>query len=430
MYVPVAVDLERVTGVMSRKQIRSIIESEQVKISVWEGAVSSGKTIASLVAFLIAVAQAPENGLIFCVGRTLQTVERNIIEVLMQPLGPFGPLARYVEHTRGSNIATIFGRTVHLVGASDVRAEGRIRGATASLIYIDEATLVPESFFTMCLSRIRVPGARLIATTNPDGPSHWLRKKFLLREGRLNMRSWHFELDDNPFLSAAFKDELRSEYVGLWYRRFIRGEWCLAEGAVYDMWSEDRHVVSTLPEIAMWPACGIDYGTSNPFSAEMIGLGVDGRLYITNEWRYEAKVTRRQLTDPEYSARLRDWAANIPIPGLTARGVQPRYWVVDPSAASFITQLYRDRLRPTLADNAVLDGIRLVSSLLATDRLRVHESCKGWIDEAPGYTWDPDQAEKGIDEPIKAEDHSLDGGRYGLKTTEFLWRPHLLTLAA
>ncbi|MGI5201654.1 PBSX family phage terminase large subunit [Spirillospora sp. CA-108201] len=427
--MPAAVDLERVTGVMSRKQIRSIIESERVKISLWEGAVSSGKTIASLVAFLIAVAQAPENGLIFCVGRTLQTVERNIIEVLMQPAGPFGPLAKYVEHTRGSTVAHIFGRTIHLVGASDVRAEGRIRGATAALIYIDEATLIPESFWTMCLSRIRVPGARLLATTNPDGPSHWLRKRFMLRENLLNMRSWHFVLDDNPFLAQSFKDDLRREHVGLWFRRFILGEWCIAEGSVYDMWSEDRHVVSTLPEIVMWPACGIDYGTSNPFAAEMVGLGADGRLYLTNEWRYEAKVTRRQLTDPEYSARLRDWAANISIPGLAARGVQPRYWVVDPSAASFITQLYRDKVRPTLADNAVLDGIRLVSSLLAADLLRVHESCKGWIDEAPAYSWDPDQAEKGIDAPIKAEDHSLDAGRYGLKTSEFLWRPHLALAA-
>jgi PBSX family phage terminase large subunit len=411
---------------MSRKQIRSIIESERVKIALWEGAVSSGKTIASLVAFLIAVAQAPENGLIFCVGRTLQTVERNIIEVLMQSAGPFGPLAKYVEHTRGSNVAMIFGRTIHLVGASDVRAEGRIRGATASLIYIDEATLIPEGFWTMCLSRVRVPGARIIATTNPDGPAHWLRKNFLLREGELNLRSWHFVLDDNPFLEESFKADLRREYVGLWYRRFIQGEWCIAEGAVYDMWEEDRHVVAALPEIVDWLALGIDYGTSNPFAAEMLGLGADGRLYLTHEWRYSGREARRQLTDVEYSARLRDWTANLPVPGLTAKGITPRFWVVDPSAASFIQQLYRDRLRPVLADNTVLDGIRLIASLLATDRLRVHESCKGWISEVPGYTWDPDQAEKGVDEPIKAEDHSLDGGRYAIKTTEHLWRPRLL----
>ncbi|GAA4317603.1 hypothetical protein ACFQY7_18635 [Actinomadura luteofluorescens] len=75
-------------------------------------------------------------------------MERNIIEVLMQPLGPFGPfgpLVTYVEHTRGSNVVTIFRRTMHMGGASDVRAEGRIHGATASLIYIDEATLNPRA---------------------------------------------------------------------------------------------------------------------------------------------------------------------------------------------------------------------------------------------------------------------------------------------
>jgi len=90
---------------------------------------------------------------------------------------------------------------------------------------------------------------------------------------------------------------------------------------------------------------------------------------------------------------------------------------VDPSAASFVVQLYKDRLTPTLANNAVLDGIRQVSSLIAADRLRSHRSCTGWNDEVAGYSWDDGAAAKGEDKPIKADDHSLDGGRDNIHTT-------------
>jgi PBSX family phage terminase large subunit len=401
---------------LSAKQIRSIAESERHRLSIWSGAVRSGKTIASLIAFLIAVAGAPSSGLIIICGRSLQTIERNILDPL-QDRALFGPLAGLVVHTRGATTAVILGRTVHLIGASDARAEGRIRGATVYLAYVDEATLLPEAFWTQLLARLSVPGARLLATTNPDGPAHWLRKKFLLRAGTLNLGTWHFTLDDNPSLSADYVAALKAEYVGLWYRRFILGEWCLAEGVVYDMWEPDRHVVAELPPMHRWLAAGIDYGTLNPFAAVLIGLGADGVLYAASEWRHEARIARRQMTDAEYSREVRGW--------LDGLHVRPEWVVVDPSAASMIEQLHRDGITPVGADNAVMDGIRTVSSLLAADRLKVHKSCHGLLSEFPAYAWDDKAAEAGEDKPVKAEDHSLDATRYALRTTEALWRPYV-----
>lgn len=417
-------NMDAVLKVMSRKQIRSIFESK-ARINVWHGAVSSGKTIASLLAFLFAVVKAPENGLIYVVGRTIQTIERNLVDVLQQPAGPFGPFARYVHHTRGSNTAVIFGRVVHLIGANDIRAEGRIRGSTAALIYVDEATLIPEGFFTMCLSRLRVPGAKLLATTNPDGPLHWLRQKFLLRP-ELNMRQWAFQLADNPSLEPSYIADLRNEYTGLFYRRFVLGEWCLAEGAVYDAWNPDIHVVDTLPPMADWIGCGVDVGTTNPFAAELLGLGTDGALYFASEYYYASKVKHRQLTDFEYATQMIEWLDGVPLPGAAGlRGVRPRWTVVDPSAASFRIQLHQLGHNSVLADNAVLPGVRTIASLLATQRLFVHRSCKAMIAEFPGYSWDPDAAEKGFDEPLKVDDHCLDGGRYVVRTTEAAWRNKL-----
>jgi PBSX family phage terminase large subunit len=412
---------------LSRKQIRSVADAT-ARINVWHGAVRSGKTIASLVAFLIAVAAAPSSGLIVIVGRTLQTIERNLIDPL-QDEALFGPVARLVTHTRGATTATILGREIHLIGASDARAEGRLRGATVYLAYVDEATLVPRGFFNQLLARLSVPGARLLATTNPDNPGHWLKRDFLERAGELNLRSWHFRLDDNPALDPAYVASLKREYVGLWYRRFITGAWVQSEGAIYEMFDQARHVVDEVPLIARWLCDSIDYGTVNPFADLLIGLGTDQRLYAVAEYRHDSRAARRQMTDGEYAAARRRWLAGVMQPQTNVVGVHPEWTVVDPSAASFIEQLFRDGISSvTPADNAVLDGIRQIATLLAADRLRIHSSCRGLIDELPGYSWDDDAAAKGEDKPIKQDDHSCDALRYGVRTTEALWRPHIPTL--
>ena len=209
---------------LSPKQVRSIVEGARHRIAVLSGAVRSGKTIASLIMFLIALAAAPSSGLVIIAGRTRETIERNILEPLQDP-ALFGPIANQVHHTRGSNIAVILGRTVHLIGAYDIRSETRLRGLTACLAYVDEATLVPSPFWQQLLNRLSVPGARLIATTNPDNPAHWLRKDFIQRAGELDLGHWHFVLDDNPSLTPEYVAAIKAENVGLWYRSNILGHW-------------------------------------------------------------------------------------------------------------------------------------------------------------------------------------------------------------
>lgn len=79
-------------------------------------------------------------------------------------------------------------------------------------------------------------------------------------------------------------DALRAEYVGLRRRRMIEGTWVIAEGAVYDMFDEQRHAVDELPPMRRYWV-GIDYGNANQFAAILYGLGADDQLYAVNEWR-------------------------------------------------------------------------------------------------------------------------------------------------
>ncbi|MFD7103102.1 PBSX family phage terminase large subunit [Streptomyces celluloflavus] len=404
---------------LSDKQLSSI-RGATARINIWHGSVRSGKTIASLVCFLLMVRRAPASGLIVIVGRSLQTIERNCLDVLQDP-ALFGDLASEVRHTRGATTAVIMGRVVHLVGAADARAEGRLRGMTAALAYADEVTLLPAAFFRQLLARLSVPGAKLIGTTNPDSPRHWLRTDYLDRAGELDLAKFHFQLADNPSLSEAYVTALAAEFTGLWRRRMILGEWVVAEGAIYDAYNEQQHVVDELPPIRRhW--LGVDYGTSNPFATVLLGLGDDDRLYVVSEWRHDARAAHRQMTDAAYSRAVRDWLAE--------QRVEPEWTFVDPSAASYSTQLWADG-HPGVARavNEVLDGIRSVSVALDSGLLRIHRSCAGLLAELPNYVWSEEAAARGEDKPLKKDDHSVDALRYVIHSTAHEWR-HLLTASA
>jgi PBSX family phage terminase large subunit len=409
--------------------------------NIWEGAVRSSKTICSILKWLKFIREAPE-GPLAMIGKTERTLKRNIIDVIQAMVGP-----KRCVYRAGAGEVDLFGRLVYTAGANNELAVDKIRGMTLLGAYGDEITTWPESMFSMLMTRLSMDDAQWFGTTNPDSKNHWLKKNYLdraklwlARDGKiveqhgpdaLDLHRFSFQLTDNPNLSASYIENVKRENAGLFYRRNILGEWCLAEGAVFDMFDEDRHVVDIVPQIVRWIALGVDYGTVNPFHAGLLGLGVDGRLYVPGDWRYDSRRQRRQLTDAEYSSRLRTWLADYPVPHTTLRGVTPEWVAVDPSAASFRVQLYRDGLASAAADNNVLDGIRLVSSLFAADLLAYHRSCTDLIDETSGYAWDPDAAEKGLDEPLKADDHGPDQLRYAVKTTEAIWRPHVrLEIAA
>jgi PBSX family phage terminase large subunit len=416
-------DVDAVTRQLSPIHIRSIVEST-ARLNIWQGSVRSGKTVASLLRFLMAVAAAPAHGRILLFGKTRESVNRNVFSVLQDP-DIFGPLARMTKYNPGAALGSILGRPVDVLGANDAKAEPKVRGMTLCLAYGDELTTIPEAFFTQVLARLSVRGAQLFGTTNPDGPAHWLRKKYLLRVGELNLRTWHSTLDDNPHLDPQYVRDLKREYVGLWYKRYIQGAWVMAEGAVFDMFDEERHVIrGPLPDMYRWISMGIDYGTRNATAALILGVSQDGELVLSHEWRHDPAIARHQLTDHKLSAQLRAWMAGLDDRGMA--GIVPEWVCVDPSAASLRLQLHEDGLNPMLADNDVLDSIRLASSLLGTDRLKIHESCKGLLEEIPGYSWDDEAAEKGEDKPVKVEDHSIDAGlRYAVKTPEVLWRQYL-----
>lgn len=419
-------DLSRLLGVLSPKQVFAVARSDGA-VNLWDGAIRSGKTVSSLLRWLIFVASAPRGGELVVVGRTRESIARNVFGPLSDP-SLFGPLVEFVSYTVGAPTGQILGRTVHVVGASDAKAEKTIRGMTVAGAYVDEVTVVPEEFFTQLLGRMSVDGAQLFGTTNPDSPAHWLKAKFLdkIPSGELpHWRYFRFRMEDNPKLSPEYIADRKAEYTGLWYRRFIEGEWVAAEGAVFPMWDPSRHVVAwdDLPRMDRLLAVGVDYGTTNATAAVVLGLGFDRRLYLVDEWRHDPRSGSKRLTDGQLSGRLRAWLSGPHLP--FADEVSVEHVVVDPSAASFRLQLYEDGLVSSPADNDVMHGISVMATLLSEGRLLVADRCRGLLSEIPGYSWDDGATAKGLDRPLKVADHSVDAARYAVVSTEPLWRPVL-----
>ena len=410
------------------------------RLNIWEGSVRSSKTVGSMLAWVQFVLTAPPGDLLM-VGRTERTLKRNVIGPLQKMLGP--TRCRFVA---GEGELWICGRLIYVVGANNKEAVAKIQGLGLVGAYVDELALVPESFWLMLLTRLSVDGARLFATSNPDSPTHWLMRDFLAKarlhldhDGTehhhpdgIDLHRFSFNLDDNPTLPADYVASLKAMFSGLWYKRFIQGLWVIADGVIWDMWHEPDHVTATIPECTEY-LLAVDYGTAGVFAAELLGRGVDDRVHVCAEWRWDAREERRQLTDPEYSAALRTWldgldpgqnAVRSTLPGART----PSHVYVDPSASSFIAQLHRDGWYGVRqADNAVGDGLRTVGSLLASDRLRVHDTCAGLRKEIPGYVWDQKAAKIGEERPVKANDHSCDALRYGIMGARRWWR-HWLTV--
>ncbi|MFJ4653876.1 PBSX family phage terminase large subunit [Nocardia sp. NPDC088792] len=421
------------------------VHHSTARINFYDGSVRSSKTGTSLVDWIRYCRRAPAGPLLMT-GRTERTVLNNLVEPLMEMLG-----TGRVSINQGNGTVTICGRKVLIVGANNEAARTKIQGLTLAGSYSDEVPTMPESYWNMLVSRHSVPGAQMFATGNPEGPRHWAKRLWLdraklwidhdgqihdrttdferLEDGDpdrpLNLHRFSFTLDDNPALDPQVVSDLKNSYTGVWYQRFIRGQWVGAEGAVYDCWDPAKHVIpwSSLPKMTKILGTGVDYGTTNPTVGIMLGIGVDRRLYLIDEWRYAPRTDAERRSDPKLSLGFREWLAQDHLPYRNAR--EHGNVVVDPAAASFRVQLRDDGQETDPAENDVVYGIRTVHSLLATGNLLVSDRCRGFIGEAPEYRWDPKATEQGQDAPIKIDDHSADAVRYIVTTTERIWRQYV-----
>lgn len=370
---------------------------------ICDGAVRSGKTSIMMWSF-VEWAMREFNFQRFGIcGKTVDSASKNIISpFIAMTLAKSRYIMRWrrsekVLEVRRGSVVNFF----EIFGGKDEGSASLIQGRTLAGVLLDEVALMPRSFVEQALARCSVDGARLWFSCNPESPQHWFKREWIDQREKRNALYIHFEMRDNPSLSEKTLAQYESRYTGVFYDRYIRGLWVLAEGLVYDFFGEDQIVDEIPPSGRYYISC--DYGTLNPFSAGLWCVTPTGATRI-REYYYSGRAEQKNKTDEEYYIELERLAEDLPVESV----------VVDPSAASFIETIRRHgRFKVRKAHNEVIPGIMTTARMLRDGTVKIHRSCTAAIREFGLYSWDEKSSE---DRPIKDNDHAMDDIRYFCQT--------------
>lgn len=393
-----------------------------------DGAIRSGKTVSMSLSYTMWSMANYDGQNFIMAGKTISSFKRNVLQNLKLMLTSRG--YHWIYHISGDfpNMLEVSrnGRTnyFYIFGGKDEGSQDLVQGITAAGAFFDEVALMPESFVNQATARCSVEGATWWFNCNPAGPMHWFKLEWIDKRIKKRLLYLHFTMDDNLSLSEKVKEKYRAMYAGVFYLRYIKGLWAVAEGLIYTMLTDDNLYTDQERPVALkntaMKAITVDYGTTNP--CVFLEVWDDGQtIWIEQEYRWDSRSeeARRsanpQRTDAQYADDMTEFM-----------GMEPQNQcmvVVDPSAASFITELRSRGLYVKPANNEVADGIRVVGSLLAKRNIRINkDNCKGLISEMQSYVWDDKAAERGEEKPVKQKNHGPDALRYYCYTVLPKWR--------
>lgn len=408
---------------LSRKQRQVLnwwVEDSPVKDAdgiIADGAIRSGKTLNMSLSFIVwAMENFNDENFGMC-GKTQASLRRNVLKPLEKVLEGRG--YKYEEHRGDSNIVITKGdisNTFYTFGGYDERSQDLVQGITLAGVFFDEVALMPESFVNQATGRCSVDGSKFWFNCNPGSPFHWFKMNWIDKRKEKNLLYLHFLLTDNLSLTERIRARYESMYTGVFYKRYILGLWVIAEGVIYDMFDDKKHVCEDMePQGTTYVSC--DYGTQNP-TVFLLWSKIDGVWTAVREYYYGGRAHNKQKTDSEYADDLAEWLGDV----------KPKKIIVDPSAASFIAELRKRDYKVQKGKNDVLDGIRYTATMLTNEQLRLCKCCKETIKEFKVYVWDEKAALRGEDVPVKENDHGCDAVRYFTYTILAKGNPKLKTI--
>lgn len=383
-----------------------------------DGSVRSGKTVSMSISFLMwAMTSFVDCNFAIC-GKTVGSCRRNVIKPLINMMN-----GRYkIIEKRSENLITVTkdgnSNNFYIFGGKDESSQDLIQGITLAGILFDEVALMPRSFVEQGLARCSVEGAKFWFNCNPDNPNHWFYKEWIEKATEKNAIRLKFLMDDNMSISEKVKQRYYSLYAGTFFRRFILGEWVIAEGLVYQDYNDHIEEMlwnGTEQELQGRWYISMDYGTINPCSMGLWCVKSHEAIRV-KEYYFDSRAEGHQKTDEEHYKALEELAGNHYI----------EYVVVDPSAASFKEVVRRHGKFFTMnATNDVVNGIRTTSGMLKCGLVKIGANCLSSKSEFGMYRWD--EKNTGADKVIKENDHAMDDIRYFCHTIlrkEFRYEEH------
>ena len=199
------------------------------------------------------------DGLNVIFGVSKGTIERNVLQPLREIYGK-----NLIGFINSQNIAILFGQEVYCLGTEKVSQVSKIQGTSIKYAYGDEIAKWNKEVFVMIQGSLDKPYSRFDGALNPENKNHWLKKDFIdvIEEKKLDVYLQHYTIFDNPFLPKGFVENLCKEYQGtVYYNRLILGQWCDAEGLIFQQIANDYKKYTTkIVQLNSIISIGIDWG--------------------------------------------------------------------------------------------------------------------------------------------------------------------------
>ena len=386
-----------------------------------EGAIRAGKTIIMGLSFILWSMQKSSNINYAICGKTVASTRRNIIEPLIEMLKQ--RKFKVIDRKTEGKLIVIKNNnknTYYIFGGKDEGSASLIQGITLGGVLFDEVALMPRSFVEQAMARCSVNGSKYWFNCNPEGPQHWFYVEHILKWKEHKYIRIHFCLEDNPSLSKERIDNYKSLYTGIFYKRFILGEWAFTNGIVYDMVTDENFYYNSnresvvpikIVENDIKPYYGVDFGTANPQVYLEVYKYVDYTkkemcFYVENEYYWNSRKKLMQKTPDEYVSDFNNWCKEF------------SYLIIDPSATPLKAAHRKYGHNVINAKNNVEEGIIGLSTLFANKMIKINkDNCPNLCAELGLYRWNEKKLNNGVEEVLKENDHCCDALRYAIMTS-------------
>lgn len=384
-----------------------------------DGAIRSGKSVAMSLSFVIwAMSEFSACNFAMC-GKTIGSFRRNVLFWLKLMLRSRG---YSVTEQRTENLVVVRRGSVenyfYVFGGKDERSQDLIQGITLAGVFFDEVALMPESFVNQATGRCSVDGSKFWFNCNPGSPAHWFKTGWIDKRQDKRLLYLHFTMDDNLSLSEAVKERYRGMYTGVFFKRYILGEWKSADGVIYRQFADDpeRFILDDVPGDIFIGTMGLDFGGNGSAHAGcLVGITRGYRsIVILDEYYRKEIITPGEVMDDVCGFVQRS----------QAQCKAPSIWC-DSAETVLIkgirTEVFARRI-PVEVRNArkgeIIDRIRLCDMLMSQGRFFILRRCKRTIAALSEAVWDGKSPTK---------DRRLDDGTTNidsLDALEYALEPH------
>lgn len=311
----------------------------------------------------------------------------------------------------------------------------RMRGKAAYTYYLNQGYTRAEAE--------QLAWVQIGLSTNPDSEGHWIYQR-LIRGGQA---SRHFYVGDNPHNPRNYSTDILGRLTGVRRKRLKDGLWVSAEGAVYEDYRYEVHVVEPFVIPSNWSRFrAIDFGYRNPFVCQWWAVDPDGRLYLYREIYMTGRTVRahgEQIKQVESGVSASDWiemdasARESAWRGRTSERGLISWTVADHDAEDRAT-LEEMGIITRPAEKAISRGIEKVQerlidagdgrarlyffndALIEVDQALIDQKKPAsTIDEISGYVYPVGADGKPVKEtPIDLDNHGMDAMRYAVMSVD------------